>query len=67
MNLVKKKSRVCGIWEVLLLLLLFSCFAGGQLRLTEFVADSDGSYPDSDGEPSDWIEICNASHVGHRI
>lgn len=59
MNVVKKKSRVCRIWEVLLLLLLFPCFAGAQLRLTEFLADSDGSYPDSDGEPSDWIEIHN--------
>ncbi|MGI9243498.1 MAG: lamin tail domain-containing protein, partial [Verrucomicrobiales bacterium] len=29
------------------------------LRLTEFSAESDGSFPDEDGENSDWIELRN--------
>nr|MBR9811954.1 hypothetical protein [bacterium] len=39
---------------------LFSAIAVGQLSITEFVADSDGSYLDSDGEASDWIELSNS-------
>ena len=40
--------------------LLFPAIAGGQLSITEFVADNDGSYLDSDGEASDWIELSNS-------
>ena len=39
---------------------LFPAIAGGQLSITEFVADNDGSYLDSDDEASDWIELSNA-------
>lgn len=39
---------------------LFSAIAVGQLSITEFVADNDGSYLDSDGEASDWIELSNS-------
>lgn len=31
----------------------------GQLRLNEIVADNDGSFLDSDGEASDWVELHN--------
>jgi len=60
MNLTGEKSQIRKIRGMLFLLLLFPFFAGAQLRLTEFVADNDGSYPDGDGEASDWIEIHNA-------
>ena len=59
MNLMGDKSRFQKASEVLFFLILFPCIVGAQLRLTEFVADNDGSYPDSDGEASDWIEIHN--------
>lgn len=39
---------------------LFPAIAVGQLSITEFVADNDGSYLDSDGEASDWIELSNS-------
>ena len=39
---------------------LFHAIAVGQLSITEFVADNDGSYLDSDGEASDWIELSNS-------
>ncbi|MDA7529545.1 lamin tail domain-containing protein [bacterium] len=39
---------------------LFPAIAVGQLSITEFVADNDGSYLDSDDEASDWIELSNA-------
>ena len=39
---------------------LFPAIAIGQLSITEFVADNDGSYLDSDDEASDWIELSNA-------
>lgn len=42
------------------LTLLLPGIAAGELRITEFVADSDGSYPDSDGSSSDWIELHNS-------
>ncbi len=32
---------------------------GTGLRITEFAAESDGSFPDEDGEASDWIELRN--------
>ena len=41
------------------LLLLCSSFASGQLLITEFVADNDGSFLDSDGDATDWIELHN--------
>lgn len=45
---------------VWLFFLLFPANAVGQLSITEFVADNDGSYLDSDGEASDWIELTNS-------
>ena len=47
----------------LLFLLLFPVVASAQLSITEFVADNDGSYLDSDGEASDWIELHNPGAV----
>ncbi|MDB2673544.1 lamin tail domain-containing protein [Akkermansiaceae bacterium] len=44
----------------LFFLLLFPSIAVGQLSITEFVADNDGSYLDSDGDASDWIELHNS-------
>jgi hypothetical protein len=44
----------------MVILLSLSAIAGGQLSITEFVADNDGSYLDSDDEASDWIELSNA-------
>lgn len=44
----------------LLFFLLFPAIAVAQLSITEFVADNDGSYLDSDGEASDWIELHNS-------
>ena len=30
-----------------------------DLQISEFLAESDGSYPDENGDPSDWIELRN--------
>jgi len=48
---------------MLLFLLLFPVVASAQLHITEFVADNDGSFLDSDGEASDWIELHNPGAV----
>ena len=47
----------------LLSLLLLPAAAFGQLSITEFVADNDGSYLDGDGDASDWIELHNTGAV----
>jgi hypothetical protein len=47
----------------LLFLLLLPVVASAQLRITEFVADNDGSFLDSDGDASDWIELHNPGAV----
>ena len=36
-----------------------TAIAAAELRITEFVAENNGSFLDSDGEPSDWIELHN--------
>lgn len=45
--------------STLSVLFLMAAVAGAELRITEFVAENDGSYLDSDGEASDWIELHN--------
>ncbi|HEX7469405.1 MAG TPA: CotH kinase family protein [Verrucomicrobiae bacterium] len=46
----------------LLLASLFTCFAaGGQVRITEFMASNTDTLADEDGDFSDWIEIQNTS------
>lgn len=40
-------------------LAFFVSSARAQLTISEFVADSDGSYLDEDGDDSDWIELHN--------
>lgn len=49
--------------SALLILLLFPAIAVAQLSITEFVADNDGSYLDSEGEASDWIELHNSGAI----
>jgi hypothetical protein len=47
----------------LLFSLLLPATTFGQLSITEFVADNDGSYLDGDGDASDWIELHNSGAV----
>lgn len=49
--------------DIFLFFLLFPAIAVGELSITEFVADNDGSYLDSDGDASDWIELHNSGVV----
>ena len=56
-------TRFCVALGAWLFLNNCICLAGGggDLVISEFSAASDGSFPDEDGDASDWIELRNAS------
>ncbi|MFT4547329.1 MAG: hypothetical protein ACI8XO_001313 [Verrucomicrobiales bacterium] len=56
-------TRFCVALGTWLFLNNCICLAGGggDLVISEFSAASDGSFPDEDGDASDWIELRNAS------
>lgn len=48
-----------SLTSALSFIFLMTAIAAAELRITEFVAENNGSFLDSDGEPSDWIELHN--------
>ena len=43
-------------------LLILQCSLRSQIIITELMASADENYRDSDGAPSDWIEITNSGN-----
>ena len=49
------------LWS--LAVLAWTTCAQAGLEITEFSANSNGSFPDVDGEASDWIELQNTGNI----
>ena len=52
-------SRVVAFTGLILFAVLAVVPTQASVAITEFMAATEFSLPDEDGEPSDWIEITN--------